>query len=217
MIRPITNKEIKMAMFSIGDNKAPGLDGFFSCFFKHVWDISREDVCSVIRDFYMNGQLHAIIRSINALVRFLLISIRKGWLMCEKFKKSRAFGFTIDFGKHFVPQQKLSDEQAFRLQTSHPNTDQSASSPVKIEAPRELPKSMENEDLKGQIQENVFVTTALQDELKRLKGNDVLDNATTITNATTIAPGIFKLDFDPLAPRLKSSTGASRSSYRDDK
>ncbi|GJY60048.1 hypothetical protein Tco_0459940 [Tanacetum coccineum] len=45
-----------------------------------------------------------------------------------------------DFGKHFVPQQELSDEQAFWLQTSHPNTDQSALSPVKIEAPRELPK-----------------------------------------------------------------------------
>nr|GEV81386.1 putative reverse transcriptase domain-containing protein [Tanacetum cinerariifolium] len=36
--------------------------------------------------------------------------------------------------------QKLSDEQAFRLQTSHPNTDQYTSSPVKIKAPRELPK-----------------------------------------------------------------------------
>ncbi|GJT90013.1 retrovirus-related pol polyprotein from transposon TNT 1-94 [Tanacetum coccineum] len=54
-----------------------------------------------------------------------------------------------DFGKHFVPQQELSDEQAFRLQTSHPNTDQSASSPVKIEAPRELPKvSLVNTSLK---------------------------------------------------------------------
>ncbi|GJX99375.1 hypothetical protein Tco_0356394 [Tanacetum coccineum] len=45
-----------------------------------------------------------------------------------------------DFGKCFIPQQELSDEQAFWLQTSHPNTDQSTSSPVKIEAPRELPK-----------------------------------------------------------------------------
>ncbi|GKE81429.1 hypothetical protein Tco_1551429, partial [Tanacetum coccineum] len=45
-----------------------------------------------------------------------------------------------DFGKRFIPQQELSNEQAFRLQTSHPNTDQSASSPIKIEAPRELPK-----------------------------------------------------------------------------
>ncbi|GJX22847.1 integrase, catalytic region, zinc finger, CCHC-type containing protein [Tanacetum coccineum] len=45
--------------------------------------------------------------------------------------------------------QKLFDEQDFRLQTSHPNTDQSASSPVKIEAPRELPKvSLVNTSLK---------------------------------------------------------------------
>ncbi|GJV34471.1 hypothetical protein Tco_1394871 [Tanacetum coccineum] len=54
-----------------------------------------------------------------------------------------------DFGKRFVPQQELSDKQAFRLQTSHPNTDQSASSPVKIKAPRELPKvSLVNTSLK---------------------------------------------------------------------
>ncbi|GJT64721.1 retrovirus-related pol polyprotein from transposon TNT 1-94 [Tanacetum coccineum] len=40
-----------------------------------------------------------------------------------------------DFGKYFVPQRELSDEQAFRLQTSHPNTNQSAYSFVKFEAP----------------------------------------------------------------------------------
>ncbi|GJZ40692.1 hypothetical protein Tco_0587578 [Tanacetum coccineum] len=40
-----------------------------------------------------------------------------------------------DFGKCFVPQRELSDEQAL-----HPITDQSASSPVKIKAPWELPK-----------------------------------------------------------------------------
>ncbi|GJR88683.1 hypothetical protein Tco_0212694 [Tanacetum coccineum] len=43
----------------------------------------------------------------------------------------------------------MSVEQAFRLQTAHPNTDQFASSPVKIEAPRELPKvSLVNTSLK---------------------------------------------------------------------
>ncbi|GJR99715.1 hypothetical protein Tco_0316224 [Tanacetum coccineum] len=53
------------------------------------------------------------------------------------------------FGKRFVPQQELSVEQAFWLQTSHPNTDQSATSPIKIKAPRELPKvSMVNTSLK---------------------------------------------------------------------
>ncbi|GJR45642.1 retrovirus-related pol polyprotein from transposon TNT 1-94 [Tanacetum coccineum] len=167
-----------------------------------------------------------------------------------------------------------SDEQAFWLQTSHPNTDQSDISPVKIEAPKVilvstnlkklkyhlgqfdtvvkkqiipdaiiegewgfehtkavflneiipflktlkdifnvfdkdiLNESMENADLKGQIQEKVFVTTTLQNELKRLKGKNMLDNATTITNTTTIAPGMFKLDLDPLAPRLLKNRDA---------
>nr|GEW50473.1 putative reverse transcriptase domain-containing protein [Tanacetum cinerariifolium] len=45
-----------------------------------------------------------------------------------------------DFGKHFVPQQELSDEQPFWSQTLHPNIEQSASSPVKIKAPKELSK-----------------------------------------------------------------------------
>nr|GEY87060.1 hypothetical protein [Tanacetum cinerariifolium] len=54
-----------------------------------------------------------------------------------------------NFGKRFILQKELSDEQAFWLQTSHPNTDQSASLPVKIEAPRELPKiSLVNTSLK---------------------------------------------------------------------
>ncbi|GJW75781.1 hypothetical protein Tco_0135151 [Tanacetum coccineum] len=54
-----------------------------------------------------------------------------------------------DFGKRFVLQQELSDEQAFWLQTLHPNTDQSTSSLVKIEAPWELPKvSLVNTSLK---------------------------------------------------------------------
>ncbi|GKB24759.1 hypothetical protein Tco_0864160 [Tanacetum coccineum] len=54
-----------------------------------------------------------------------------------------------DFGKRFVPQQELSVEQAFWIQTSHPNTNQFATSPVKIKAHRELPKvSLINTSLK---------------------------------------------------------------------
>ncbi|GKE01054.1 hypothetical protein Tco_1389037 [Tanacetum coccineum] len=69
-------------------------------------------------------------------------------------------------------------------------------------------KSMENVDLKGQIQEKVFVTTSLQNELRRLKGKHVLDNATTITNATTIASGMFTLDMIPISHRLKNNRDA---------
>ncbi|GJR46003.1 hypothetical protein Tco_1314106 [Tanacetum coccineum] len=54
-----------------------------------------------------------------------------------------------DFGKRFVPQQELSAEQAFWLQTLHHNTDQSDILPIKFEAPRELPKvSLVNTSLK---------------------------------------------------------------------
>nr|GEU95827.1 retrovirus-related Pol polyprotein from transposon TNT 1-94 [Tanacetum cinerariifolium] len=47
-----------------------------------------------------------------------------------------------DFDKRLVSQQELSTKQAFWLQTSHPNTDKSDISPVKIEAPRKLPKDV---------------------------------------------------------------------------
>nr|GEU49823.1 hypothetical protein [Tanacetum cinerariifolium] len=69
-------------------------------------------------------------------------------------------------------------------------------------------KSMENADLKGQIQEKVFVTTALQNELRKLKGKNVHDNAATITNATSITLGMFKLDLDPLAPKILKNRNA---------
>nr|GFB28569.1 hypothetical protein [Tanacetum cinerariifolium] len=60
-------------------------------------------------------------------------------LMLEEESRSKML-LKQNFCKRFVPQQELSDEQASQLQTLHHNTNQSASSPVKIEAPRELPK-----------------------------------------------------------------------------
>nr|GEU29477.1 hypothetical protein [Tanacetum cinerariifolium] len=207
-----------------------------------------------------------------------------------------------DFGKRFTPQQELPDEHAFWLQTLCPNTDQSASLPVKTKVPKELPKvilvntslkklrhhlgqfdtmvkkritpdaitegewgfehtktifleeiipflktlkdifnvldkDLLNEDslsdnknaleipkyfktndlkaqlqakdttiyLSGQIQETVFVTTSLQSELRRLNNKHVLDNATTITNATTIALGMFKLDISHILKNNKDA------------
>ncbi|GJW27869.1 hypothetical protein Tco_0044744 [Tanacetum coccineum] len=113
-------------------------------------------------------------------------------LMLEEESRSKML-LKQNFGKRFVPQQELSDEQAFRLQTSHPNTDQPASSPVKIEAPRELPK------------EKVFVITTLKSYLRKFKGNGIVDNAAQVSNATTIAPGMYKLDPITLAPKDKNN------------
>ncbi|GJS45479.1 retrovirus-related pol polyprotein from transposon TNT 1-94 [Tanacetum coccineum] len=54
-------------------------------------------------------------------------------LMLEEESRSKMF-LKQNFGKRFVPQRELSNEKFL-----HPIIDQSASSPVKIKAPRELP------------------------------------------------------------------------------
>ncbi|GJY39701.1 hypothetical protein Tco_0426065 [Tanacetum coccineum] len=96
-----------------------------------------------------------------------------------------------DFGKRFVPQQELSDEQAL-----HPITDQFASSPAKIEAPQELPK--------GRLRRN----GALKNDLRKFKGKDIVNNAAQVSNATTIALGMYKLDPIILAPKVKNNREA---------
>ncbi|KAL2922526.1 hypothetical protein RDABS01_014017 [Bienertia sinuspersici] len=52
-----TDKEIKQAMFSIPSNKAPGLDGFNSHFYKAAWHIMGGDVIKAVRDFFATGKL----------------------------------------------------------------------------------------------------------------------------------------------------------------
>nr|GEU70787.1 retrovirus-related Pol polyprotein from transposon TNT 1-94 [Tanacetum cinerariifolium] len=63
-------------------------------------------------------------------------------------------------------------------------------------------KSAKNEDLKALIQDKVFVITSLKNDLRRIKGKEIVDIATQKPSANTIVPGMFKLDLEPLAPRL---------------
>ncbi|GJV28242.1 retrovirus-related pol polyprotein from transposon TNT 1-94 [Tanacetum coccineum] len=63
-------------------------------------------------------------------------------------------------------------------------------------------KSAKNEDLKAQIQDKVFVITSLKNDLRKLKGKEIIDIVAQIPSAYTIVPGMFKLDLEPLDPRL---------------
>ncbi|GKC86929.1 RNA-directed DNA polymerase, eukaryota, reverse transcriptase zinc-binding domain protein, partial [Tanacetum coccineum] len=49
MVIDVTDKEIKEAMFDIGENKAPGPDGFTSAFFKHSWKIIGKESAFILR------------------------------------------------------------------------------------------------------------------------------------------------------------------------
>ena len=57
MIRPIVDEEIKDAIFGIGNDKAPGSDGFSSKFFKAAWDVIGADVTIAIHNFFYTGKL----------------------------------------------------------------------------------------------------------------------------------------------------------------
>ncbi|GJR42780.1 retrovirus-related pol polyprotein from transposon TNT 1-94 [Tanacetum coccineum] len=63
-------------------------------------------------------------------------------------------------------------------------------------------KSVEISDLNAQLQEKVFVITALKNDLRKLKGKEIADNAAQMSNAATIALGMYKLDPVILAPKL---------------
>ncbi|GKB34876.1 retrovirus-related pol polyprotein from transposon TNT 1-94 [Tanacetum coccineum] len=66
-------------------------------------------------------------------------------------------------------------------------------------------KSVEITDLNAQLQEKVFVITTLKNDLRKVKGKDIVDNAAQVSNATTTAPGRYKLDPVTLAPKDKNN------------
>ncbi|GJU49257.1 hypothetical protein Tco_1218812 [Tanacetum coccineum] len=68
-------------------------------------------------------------------------------------------------------------------------------------------RSVENSDLNAQFQEKVFAITALKNEFKKLKGKNVINNAVSKPNAS-VAPGMFKLDIEPISPSLKNNRDA---------
>ncbi|GKB19045.1 hypothetical protein Tco_0852968 [Tanacetum coccineum] len=109
-----------------------------------------------------------------------------------------------DFGKRFVTLNELSTKQAFWLKhSSFSGTPVTSHTPVRIEAPSELPKFVENLDLNVQLQEKVFAITTLKNKLRKLKGKNVGNTAVSKPNAT-IAPEMFKLDIEPISSRLKT-------------
>ncbi|GJS56395.1 retrovirus-related pol polyprotein from transposon TNT 1-94 [Tanacetum coccineum] len=129
-----------------------------------------------------------------------------------------------DFETQFVPQTKLSAEQAFWSQNSVNSPEPTLSSrPTKVKVPKELPKvSMVNMSLKKLkhhpcwclkletelLNKKDFVKKeiyALKDELRKLKGKDLANNVVT---KNTIAPEMLKIDVEPIAPKLLNNRKA---------
>ncbi|CAN1221062.1 Transposon TX1 uncharacterized 149 kDa protein [Linum grandiflorum] len=48
LIKPVSDQEIKEAVFLLGPNQAPGSDGFAGSFYRHFWDLIRFELCNAI-------------------------------------------------------------------------------------------------------------------------------------------------------------------------
>ncbi|GJR53108.1 retrovirus-related pol polyprotein from transposon TNT 1-94 [Tanacetum coccineum] len=109
---------------------------------------------------------------------------QKDYMMLEKKVNTTQVDYAVinqlsqDFETRFVPQTKLSAEQAFWSQNSMNSPGLTLfSRPTKVEVPKELPKVS-------------MVNTTLKDDLRKLKGKALVDNAVT---KTTIDPEMLRL------------------------
>ncbi|XP_011101375.1 uncharacterized protein LOC105179455 [Sesamum indicum] len=61
--------DVKQAVFDIAEDKAPGLDGYSSGFFKAAWPIVGQEVTSTVLDFFTTGR---ILKQINTTLLALI-------------------------------------------------------------------------------------------------------------------------------------------------
>ena len=54
----VTEQEIYDGLKSIGNDKAPGIDGYNDFFFKHTWQIIKGDIIEAVKSFFTTGKLH---------------------------------------------------------------------------------------------------------------------------------------------------------------
>ncbi|GJV53177.1 hypothetical protein Tco_1448918 [Tanacetum coccineum] len=109
-----------------------------------------------------------------------------------------------DFETRFSPQQELSAEQAFWFHTFNPTIEPSYLPPVMVDVPSELPKVFKDQfdSIKQTRVRHKEQCDSLINKQKLKIWKEIVENVVHIPSATTIAPGMFKLDLVPLPPRL---------------
>lgn len=55
--RPLSDEEIKLAVFTLASEKAPGPDGFSMAFFQGYWDIVQKDIVKLLKEFHSYGKI----------------------------------------------------------------------------------------------------------------------------------------------------------------
>ncbi|GJR80615.1 integrase, catalytic region, zinc finger, CCHC-type containing protein [Tanacetum coccineum] len=121
----------------------------------------------------------------------------------QDFEQTQVVDFTdneIHSDSNIIPySQYLQEPQQANVQDTNLQAQQDS---MILYVIKQMSEQMINHDLKAQIQDKVFVITSLKNDLRKVKGKEIVDIAAQIPSTKTIFPGIFKLDLEPLAPRL---------------
>lgn len=57
LCKPVSEEEVKRAVWSIESSKSPGPGGFTSDFYKKSWHIIKKELCDAVKDFVEKGKL----------------------------------------------------------------------------------------------------------------------------------------------------------------
>nr|GEV93492.1 reverse transcriptase domain-containing protein [Tanacetum cinerariifolium] len=94
MTRSITRQEVKCALFSMGNDKAPGPNGYTAAFFKESWDIIADDFVAALQNDLDQVQTRLDLDPFNAAIRdeeaLVLAAFNEACLIEEKFLKQKA-------------------------------------------------------------------------------------------------------------------------------
>lgn len=58
LLAAVTEEEVKVALFQMDPDKAPGPDGMSPVFFQKHWKIVGKDIASMVREFFISGSLN---------------------------------------------------------------------------------------------------------------------------------------------------------------
>ncbi|GJZ99568.1 hypothetical protein Tco_0672119 [Tanacetum coccineum] len=110
MVKEVSNEEIKIALFDIDDDKALGLNGFTSKFFKSLWETVGKDLCAAVEEIFiigkMLGELNTTLISLSAFIEWRQICdniMLAQELMCGYLSKTKVprFTFKVDIQKAY--------------------------------------------------------------------------------------------------------------------
>lgn len=55
---PYTGEEIRLALFQMHPDKAPGIDGFSALFYQKFWELIKDDIYAEVLNFLSNDSLN---------------------------------------------------------------------------------------------------------------------------------------------------------------